>query len=37
MRSTIGLAIVDSHDAAKSLDDHRLPLIDENHAGDGKR
>ena len=37
MRPAIGLAIVDPHDAAKSLDDHRFPLVDENHARGGKR
>ena len=30
--SAIGLAIVDLHDVAKPLDDHRLALVDKDHA-----
>ncbi len=33
VRAPVGLAIVNPHDAAKPLDDHRLPLVDKDHAG----
>ncbi len=32
MRTTVGIAIVDLHDVAEPLDDHRLGLVDEHHA-----